>query len=187
MLIGYAFCGSYCTFKRSIAVMKALAEIHDIQPIMSENAYVTDTRFGKAAEIRGQIEDICRRPIIHTVEAAEPLGPKIKLDLLIVAPATGNTLAKLAHGITDTAVTMACKAHLRCDRPLLLAPASNDAMSANLANIGALLMRRSIYFTPMLQDDPAGKPHSLVAEFERIPEAISACMEGKQLRPLFLT
>ena len=131
-------------------------------------------------------EAICGRNVIRTVTDAEPLGPKTVLDVLIAAPMTGNTLAKLAHGITDSAVTMACKAHLRADRPLLIALASNDAMSANLANIGALLQRKSVYFVPMKQDDPASKPHSLVAEFSRIPEALDALLIQKQLRPLFL-
>ncbi len=187
MLIGYALCGSFCTFSKSIAVMEQLAsQGHEVMPIMSRNAFTTDTRFGKSAEICERIERICGRPIIHTIDEAEPLGPKISLDLLIVAPLTGNTLAKLANGITDTAVTMACKAHMRSDRPLLLALASNDAMSANLANIGQLLLRKNVYFVPMVQDDPASKPHSLVACFDRIPEAIDAAMAGKQLRPLFL-
>lgn len=165
---------------------KLKSDGHEIIPIMSAAAYSTDTRFGKAAEIRGRILEICGSDIISTVEAAEPLGPKVKLDLLIVSPCTGNTLAKLANGITDTAVTMACKAHLRCDRPLLIALASNDAMSANLSNIAGLLTRKAVYFVPLSQDDPARKPHSLVAEFERVPEAVSAAMEGRQLRPLFV-
>ncbi len=187
MLVGYALCGSFCTFERSLAVMEQLAASHEVVPIMSEHAAAIDTRFGRASDICGRIESICKRRIIRTVAEAEPLGPKVKLDLLIAAPVTGNTIAKLAHGITDTAVTMACKAHLRSDRPLLLALASNDAMSANLANVGALLMRRSIYFVPMVQDDPKAKPHSLVANFERIPEAMDAALRGEQLRPLFLT
>lgn len=187
MLIGYALCGSFCTFSRSIAVMERLcADGHELIPIMSGNAYSTDTRFGEAAVIRERIISICGRDIIHTVDAAEPLGPKVKLDLLIVSPCTGNTLAKLACGITDTAVTMACKAHLRCDRPLLIALATNDGMSANLGNLGHMLARKSVYFVPLLQDDPEGKPHSLVAELERIPEAVTAAMEGRQLRPLFV-
>ncbi len=187
MLIGYAMCGSFCTFSKSIAVLEKLrADGHEIIPIMSAIAHSTDTRFGRAEEIRERISDICGRDIISTVEAAEPLGPKVKLDLLIVSPCTGNTLAKLAQGITDTSVTMACKAHLRCDRPLLIALASNDAMSANLQNIAGLLTRKAVYFVPLSQDDPAGKPHSLVAEFERIPEAVTAAMEGRQIRPLFV-
>ncbi len=187
MLIGYAICGSFCTFKRSLDIMAELAdEGHIIIPIMSEIAYSTDTRFGKAEDIRKRITDICQNEIIHTIADAEPLGPKIKLDLLIVAPCTGNTLAKLANGITDTSVTMACKAHLRCDRPLLITLASNDALSANLENLARMLKRKSVYFVPLLQDDPVNKPHSLVAQFERTKEAMTAAMSGKQLHPLFV-
>ena len=187
MLIGYALCGSFCTFSRSIAVMEKLIALgHELIPIMSSVAYSTDTRFGKAEDMRWRIISLCGKDIIKNVEEAEPLGPKTKLDMLIVSPCTGNTLAKLANGITDTAVTMACKAHLRCDRPLLIALASNDAMSANLSNIAGLLTRKSVYFVPLHQDDPDFKPHSLIAEFERIPEAADAALKGKQLRPLFL-
>ena len=186
MLIGYAMCGSFCTFARSFAVMEQLAQKHELVPIFSEIAASADTRFGNGADFIARAEAICGRPVIRTVTEAEPLGPKLPLDALIVAPMTGNTLAKLAHGITDSAVTMACKAHLRADRPLLIALASNDAMSANLANIGAMLQRKSVYFVPMKQDDPTAKPHSLVAEFARIPEALDALCAEKQLRPLFL-
>lgn len=186
MLIGYAMCGSFCTFARSFAVMEHLAQKHELIPIFSEIAASADTRFGSGTEFVTRAEAICGRPVIRTVTEAEPLGPKLPLDALIVAPMTGNTLAKLAHGITDSAVTMACKAHLRADRPLLIALASNDAMSANLANIGALLQRKSVYFVPMKQDDPTAKPHSLVAELSRVPEALVALTAEKQLRPLFL-
>lgn len=187
MLIGYAMCGSFCTLSRSIAVMEQLSKSgHELIPIMSDAAYSTDTRFGKAADIRARIEGICKREIIHTIADAEPLGPKVSLDLLIVSPCTGNTLAKLSHGITDTAVTMACKAHLRCDRPLLLALATNDALSGNLENLARMLKRKAVYFVPLSQDDPENKPHSLVAEFERIPSAAAAAAAGEQLRPLFV-
>ena len=187
MHVGYALCGSFCTLSRSMKVMEALiAAGHTLLPIMSECAYTTDTRFGAAADIRARIGGICSSEIIHTVKDAEPLGPKIKLDMLVVAPCTGNTLAKLSHGIADGAVTMACKAHLRADRPLLIALASNDAMSGNLENLARLLKRRSVYFVPLVQDDVISKPHSLVADFERIPEALMAASEGRQLRPLFI-
>jgi dipicolinate synthase subunit B len=159
---------------------------YSIQPIMSETAYSTDTRFGSAESWKQRITTLCAREIIHTIPEAEPLGPKLPLDLLIIAPCTGNTLAKLAAGITDSAVCMATKAHLRTDRPLVIAPASNDAMAANLKNIGALLTRRSIYFVPAYQDDPIGKPHSLVADFEQLPYAVEQAFKGKQIRPLFL-
>jgi dipicolinate synthase subunit B len=154
---------------------------------MSENAYYTDTRFQKAEEFSYRVETLCSRPIIHTVADAEPLGPTDPLDLLIVAPCTGNTLAKVAHGITDTAATMAIKAHLRADRPLLIALASNDAMSQNLGNIATVMQRKSVYFVPMLEDAPISKPHSLVAEFELMDECIDLLLDGKQMRPVFLS
>ncbi len=185
-MIGYAFCGSFCTHARSLAALERLCRSgYDILPILSTTCYTTDTRFGLAADLLCAVEDICGRSAVYTIPDAEPLGPARPLDALIIAPCTGNTLAKLAKGITDTPVTMASKAHLRTDRPLLITLASNDAMSANLANIALLLSRKSVYFTPLVQDDPISKPHSLVADFERIPEALTAAMEGRQLRPLF--
>ena len=186
-MIGYAFCGSYCTWSASLLSLEELAEQgEDIQPIFSERAYSTDTRFHKAAEFVKRVEEICGRKAIHSITEAEPLGPKTPLDSLIIAPCTGNTAAKLAHGITDSSVTMAAKAHLRQDRPLLIALASNDGMSQNLANIATLLTRRSVYFVPMRQDDPKCKPHSLVADMSLIPKALAAMRNGEQLRPLFL-
>ena len=186
-MLGYALCGSFCTHAQSLKELKNLiAAGYEVQPIVSETVYTTDTRFGMAKDLERELESICGRPVIHTVPEAEPLGPKISLEALIIAPCTGNTLAKMANGITDTAVTMAAKAHLRCDRPTLIALASNDAMSQNLANIAALLLRKSVYFVPMLQDDPVGKPHSLVANMERLPEAFAAMKNSRQLRPLFL-
>ncbi len=185
-MIGYAFCGSFCTHARSLRVLRTLRDSgYDLLPILSTTVYTTDTRFGLAADLLCAVETICGRPAVYTIADAEPLGPKIPLDALIIAPCTGNTLAKLAHGITDTPVTMAAKAHLRANRPLLITLASNDALSANLANIAELLNRKSVYFTPLRQDDPVAKPHSLVADFERIPEALLAAMEKRQLRPLF--
>lgn len=186
-MIGFAFCGSFCSFEKSLAALIRLKEQgYDILPIMSEVAYSTDTRFGCAAEWREKITSVCGRDIIHSIVDAEPLGPKISLDALVICPCTGNTLSKLASGMTDTAVCMAAKAHLRCDRPLLLALASNDAMSANLENIAAMLKRKNVYFLPMRQDDTVSKPHSLVADFNCLPESLSAALNGKQLRPLFL-
>ena len=187
-MIGYAMCGSFCTLRRSLVVMKKLKESgEEIQPIMSEIVYHTDTRFGRAEAFREEVTAICGREIIHTITAAERLGPAEPLDALVIAPCTGNTLAKLASGITDTAVTMAAKAHLRSDRPLLIALASNDAMSQNLASIARLLTRRSVYLVPMLQDDPRGKPHSLVAEMSLVPECLGLLEHSEQKRPLFLT
>ena len=186
-MIGYAFCGSFCTLKDSLAVLEELSNKgYEIQPIMSEAVYKTDTRFHLAEEFRLEVERLTGRQVIHTVADAEPLGPATPLEALIIAPCTGNTLAKMASGITDTAVTMAAKAHLRCDRPLLIALATNDAMSQNLGNIGKLLNRKSVYFLPMKQDSPKNKPHSLVADFSRLPEAYEAMKRGEQLRPLFL-
>ncbi len=185
-MIGYALCGSFCTFARSLAVLEGLrAAGHEILPIMSDVAYTTDTRFGRAADHIRRIEALCGHAVVHSIPAAEPLGPALPLEALVIAPCTGNTLAKLAHGITDTPVCMAAKAHLRCDRPLLLALASNDALSANLGNLAVLLNRKGVYLVPLREDDPAGKPHSLVADFERIPEALEAALKGRQLRPLF--
>ena len=153
---------------------------------MSEITATTNTRFGKASDFITRVESICGRPIIRTIPEAEPLGPARPLEALVICPCTGNTLAKLAGGITDTPVCMAAKAHLRSDRPLLITLASNDALSANLRNIGTLLSRKSVYFAPMVQDDPVSKPHSLVADFSLVPEALEAAMEGRQLRPIFL-
>ena len=185
-MIGYAFCGSFCTFAGSLAVLREIVSVgYDVLPIMSENAYSTDTRFGKAADFVSEIEKITGKSVVHSITDAEPLGPKTPLEALIIAPCTGNTLAKIAGGITDTAVTMAAKAHLRCDRPLLIALASNDALSQNLSNIGRIVTSRSVYFVPLLQDDTEKKPHSLVAEIERIPECLAAALEGRQIRPLF--
>jgi dipicolinate synthase subunit B len=153
---------------------------------MSFNACSIDTRFGKASDFVSEITKICSREPIITIADAEPLGPKTPLDALVVCPCTGNTLAKLAQGITDTPVTMAVKAHMRQSRPLLIALATNDGMSANLKNISSLLEKKSVYFVPMKQDDVLKKPHSLVAELEMLPECLSDALEGKQKRPLFL-
>ena len=186
--VGYCFTGSFCTFRRSLSVLKTLARGEaEILPIMSENAYFTDTRFAPCEEFSREVERVCGNGIIHTVTEAERLGPFEPLDLLIVAPCTGNTLAKLANGITDTAATMAIKAHLRADRPTLLGVCTNDGLSQNLANIAFALNRRSVYLLPMKQDSPVGKPHSLVAELEMMEEAIRALKRGEQLRPIFLT
>ena len=153
---------------------------------MSENVYSTDTRFGTAKDLIKRVEELTGREVVHTVVGAEPLGPKIKLDALVIAPCTGNTLAKIARGITDTAVTMAAKAHLRSDRPTVVALCSNDALSANLQNISLLLERKSVFFTPLIQDDPTGKPHSLVSDFSLLDKTLEYALESRQLRPLFI-
>lgn len=187
-MIGYAFCGSFCTLEHSFQQLRKLVESgRDVCPIMSEAVYGTDTRFGTAEVWRRRVRELCGREIIHTITQAEPLGPKAPLDMLIISPCTGNTLAKMACGITDSPVCMAAKAHLRTDRPLIIAPASNDALSANLKNIGTLLIRKSVYFVPMIQDDPVGKPHSLVSDFDLLSDTVRAAEAGQQLYPVFLT
>ena len=184
--LGFALTGSFCNHRAALDVLHALAGDWDLVPILSFHAAGTDTRFGRAADLCAEVEAVAGRPPVTTIAQAERFGPSDPLDALLVCPCTGNTLAKLAHGITDTPVTMAAKAHLRTDRPLLIALASNDAMSANLGNIGTLLNRKNVWFVPMRQDDPRGKPHSLVADFTRVPEALAAMAEGRQLLPLFL-
>jgi dipicolinate synthase subunit B len=184
-MIGYAMCGSFCTLERSIKQMERLiASGSDILPIMSEMVYTTDTRFGKSEDIRNRVEEICGRRIIHTIPDAEPLGPAIRLDAMIVSPCTGNTLAKLAHGITDTAVCMAVKAHLRNDRPVVIALASNDALSAGLSNVATMMSRKNIYFVPLRQDDCQKKPRSVVADFSKTYEAAVNAINGKQFQPI---
>lgn len=186
-MIGYAFCGSFCTLSASLARLRDLVENgYDVLPIMSRNVRTLDTRFYKAEDFYREVCEITGREPVCTIEDAEPLGPKVKLDALVICPCTGNTLAKLASGITDTPVCMAAKAHLRSDRPLLIALSSNDALSANLKNIGTLVEKKNVYFVPMRQDDPIGKPHSLVAELSLLPRALSAAREGKQLPTLFV-
>ncbi len=185
-MIGYAFCGSFCTHGVALRELRNLREAgYEVLPIMSEAVWSTDTRFGTAKALREEVQSICGREIVHTVVDAEPLGPSVRLEALVISPCTGNTLAKLANGITDTAVCMAAKAHLRSDRPLVISLASNDALSANLKNIATLLSRKHIYFVPMNQDDPEKKPHSLVADFSRLGDTLHAAMEGRQFRRLF--
>ena len=186
MTVGFAMCGSFCTFSSAFPVMTALTKTHTLIPILSFNAATIDSRFGTAREHTRLAGEICGRDPILTIGDAEPIGPKKLLDLLIIAPCTGNTLAKLAHGIADTPVTMAAKSHLRNGRPVLIAPATNDALAASAENIGKLMARKNFYFVPFRQDDPAGKPTSMIADFSRIPEAIDAAMLGKQLQPMIV-
>lgn len=186
-MIGYAFCGSYCTHRASLAQMEQLLRAgYDILPIMSNNVYSTDTRFGTARELVEKVEGLCGHEVVHTIVDAEPLGPKVSLDAMIICPCTGNTLAKLAAGITDTAVCMAAKAHLRGNRPLVIALASNDALSANLKNIATLLSRKYVYFVPLFQDDPEKKPHSLIADFSLLKPTLDCAFEGKQYQKIFV-
>ena len=185
-MIGYAFCGSFCTHGLALKEMRNLIDQHyEILPIMSETVWQTDTRFGTAKDLIKSVEEITNNEVIHTIKDAEPLGPKIELEALIVSPCTGNTLAKIARGITDTSVTMATKAHLRSNRPLLLALCSNDALSANLQSISILLERKSVYFVPLTEDDPIGKPHSLVCDFSLLEKSLESALMGKQITPLF--
>ena len=186
-MIGYAFCGSFCTHKKSLnELINLKSQGYDVLPIMSDNVYSTDTRFGRAKDLISKVEEITGNKIVHTIVDAEPLGPQIFLDAMIISPCTGNTLAKIARGITDTAVTMAVKAHLRSDRPTVLALCSNDALSANLQNISILLERKNVFFVPMKQDDPDGKPHSLVCEFSLLNKTFKGALERKQIQPLFI-
>lgn len=181
-------CGSFCTHKKSLDALKRLvSDGADILPIVSEISSATDTRFGHAADLVESLHAITGRTPVTSIVDAEPLGPRTPLDALIIAPCTGNTLAKMAGGITDTVVCMAAKAHMRTSRPLLIALATNDAMGANLANIAKLLEKKNVFFVPLLQDDPENKPHSLVADFSLLPDALTAMKDGKQLRPLFRT
>lgn len=184
--IGFAMCGSFCTFDKAVAQMKALAGSYQILPIMSQNAYSTETRFGKAEDWVAQVEEISGREVVHTIVQAEPIGPKGMVDLLTVTPCTGNTLSKIANGITDTPVTMAVKSALRIGIPVVLCCATNDAMAASGPNLLRLLNTKNVYLVPLRQDDPVKKPVSLVAEFSMLPRAIEFAMEGKQLQPVFL-
>lgn len=183
--VGYAFCGSFCTFTKSITALEKVAERYsDVLPIVSEISAETDTRFGKAKDFREEMERICGRDVISTVAAAEPIGPRGLLDVLVIAPCTGNTLAKLALGVTDSSVTMAAKAQLRNGRPVVVAVSTNDGLSVSLKNIGELLCRKNVYLVPFGQDDPVKKPNSLVADFDLIPDTIEAALLGEQLQPI---
>ena len=186
MTIGFAMCGSFCTFHQIFPVVEKLAQGHEIVPIVSNIGATTDTRFGSAEENRRRIVQICGREPIDSIVAAEPIGPKKLLDVLVIAPCTGNTLAKLAHGIADTPVTMAAKSHLRNGRPVVIALSTNDALAAAAENIGKLLSRRHYYFVPYGQDAPEGKPTSLVADFDQIPHAVEAAQLRKQLQPILI-
>lgn len=185
--VGFAFCGSFCTLNRAMSALEAVkARYETVIPIVSQIVADTDTRFGAAHDFMREMERICDRRVIQTVKDAEPIGPKKLLDVLVICPCTGNTLAKLAHGVADTSVTMAAKAHLRNGRPLVLAPSTNDGLSGAAANIGALMGRKNVYFVPFRQDDPVGKPTSLVADFAQVPDALAKALAGEQLQPLLL-
>lgn len=185
LTFGYALTGSFCTFDRSLRQMEKLkSEGVEILPIMSYNAYNTDTRFGKASYFVERIEQICNKRVISTIVEAEPIGPKKLCDLLVVLPCTGNTLAKLATGIYDTPVTLAVKSHLRNQKPVLIGVSSNDSLSASAKHIGTLLNLKNYYFIPMTQDDPEKKPFSVVCDFESVYESAMMALSGKQIQQI---
>ena len=186
MNIGFAVCGSFCTFDKVFPVMEELTKKHNVIPIFSQSAYTTDTRFGLASDHIQKATDICGHAPIHTIAQAEPIGPQKLLDVLVIAPCTGNTLAKLAHSIADTPVTMAAKSHLRNARPVLIAISTNDALGGAAENIGKLLSRKHYYFVPFAQDDYANKATSMIADFSKIIDATESAVKGIQQQPLIL-
>jgi len=186
MNIGFAMCGSFCTFAQVFPVMEELAKEHRVIPIFSQIACTTDSRFGTHEVHIQRAEDICGCKILCTIDQVEPIGPKKMLDALIIAPCTGNTLAKLAHSIADGPVTMAAKSHLRNGRPVIVAVSTNDALAGAAENIGKLMGRKHYYFVPFGQDDPEKKPTSMVADFTKIPPTLQAALEGKQIQPVIV-
>lgn len=186
MTIGFAFCGSFCTFETVFPVVEILARDYEIVPILSSAAAATDTRFGTSLEHRDTILDICGKTPLTTIADVEPIGPKKLLDALVIAPCTGNTLAKLAHSIADTSVTMAAKSHLRNGRPVIVGISTNDGLGGAAENIGKLLARKHYYFVPFRQDDPVGKPTSLVADFSYLPQTLALALSGQQIQPMLL-
>jgi len=187
MNIGFALCGSFCTYHQVFPVMEELAKEYDIIPIFSQISHSADSRFGAAQAHIHRATEICGREPILTIEQAEPIGPKKLLDALIIAPCTGNTLAKLSHSIADGPVTMATKSHLRNGRPVLVAVSTNDALAGAAENIGRLLVRKHYYFVPFGQDDPVGKPTSLIADFTKIPQALKEALVGRQIQPILIS
>lgn len=186
MNVGFAMCGSFCTFSNVFPVMELLSRDYLVTPVFSQAVYSTDSRFGTAKEHIELAEELCGMPPIHTIVQAEPIGPKKLFDILVIAPCTGNTLAKLAHGIADGPVTMAAKSHLRNGRPVLIAVSTNDALGTAAENIGKLMARKHYYFVPFRQDDPGNKPCSMVADFTAIPRALEAALKLEQLQPVIL-
>lgn len=183
--IGCVMTGSFCTFKEAFAAWRTLKETGaDLTPIMSFNAAKLDTRFYPAKEAVGIFEAVCEKKILNSIAEVEPIGPKKLLDLLVVAPCTGNTLAKIANGITDTPAALAVKSHLRNGRPVLIAVSTNDALGGSAINIGKLLNTKHIFFVPFRQDDPKNKPNSMVANFEKIPESAAFALENRQIQPI---
>ena len=185
--IGFAMCGSFCTHEAALGALNQLCdEFETVIPFLSERSASTDTRFGTAKELLASVEEMTEQSAICSISAAEPIGPKKLLDVLVIAPCTGNTLGKLANGITDSSVTMAAKAHLRNDRPVVLAIATNDGLGASAQNIGILLARKNFFFVPFGQDDAHGKPCSLIADFSKIGETVDAALLGRQIQPVLL-
>lgn len=186
MNIGFALCGSFCTYSQVFPIMELLTRDYQVTPIFSDSACSVDSRFGLAREHVECAEEICGTKALRTISQVEPIGPKQLFDALVIAPCTGNTLAKLAHSIADTPVTMAAKSHLRNGRPVLIAVSTNDGLAGAAENIGKLLARKHYYFVPFGQDDPSKKPTSLIADFSQIPQALEASLEGWQLQPVLL-
>ncbi|WP_297987123.1 dipicolinate synthase subunit B [uncultured Oscillibacter sp.] len=185
--VGFAVSGSFCTHEQALKALEQLTAVYEtVIPIVSETSAFTDTRFGTSEDLLERLEDLTGQEVLCDIPSVEPIGPKKLLDVLVIAPATGNTMAKLAGGIADTAVTMAAKAHLRNGRPVVVAVSSNDGLAAGARNIGELLMRKNYYFVPFGQDNAAAKPCSLVADFGKIPETVDAALRGEQLQPLLL-
>ena len=184
--LGFALCGSFCTYRAVIGVLPKLTAEYDVIPIFSDAGYRIDSRFGPADAFVREVEELCGKKALHKLEDVEPLGPKKLLDLLIVAPCTGNTLGKLANGIADSPVTFACKAHLRNARPILLAVSTNDGLGASGENMARLCQRKHYYFVPYGQDDPFAKPQSLKADLALLPAAVDAALRGEQLQPVLL-
>ena len=183
--LGFCLCGSFCTFSKAIKQLEGLCELGiDVEVILSDAAQSTDTRFGRAEDIKEKLRNITKKDLLLTIRDVEPIGPQARYDALIVAPCTGNTLAKLNNGITDSPVTMACKAHLRNERPVVIALATNDALGASLENIGGLMNKKNFYFVPFSQDDYANKPKSMVAHFDKIYDTVLLAIEGKQIQPI---
>ncbi len=186
MNIGFAMCGSFCTYSQVFPILELLTRDYQVIPIFSEAAYTIDSRFGAAREHIDTVADLCGMPPLHTIAQVEPIGPKKLFDALVIAPCTGNTLAKLAHSIADGPVTMAVKSHLRNGRPVLVAVSTNDALAGAAENIGKLMGRKHYYFVPFGQDDAEQKPTSMVADFAQIPQALDAALEGKQIQPVLI-
>ena len=183
--LGFALTGSFCTLRKAVDALSVLAEQgYSLFPIMSETVFSTDTRFGKCRDFRIEVEGICGRAIISTIPQAEPIGPKKLLDALVIAPCTGNTLAKLAQGVNDGCVPLAAKASLRNNCPIIVAPSTNDGLGASAKNIGMLLNTKNIYFVPFGQDDPFSKNNSLVAKWDLIPKTVEEALKGRQLQPI---